>query len=919
MDPLSALSLASNIVQLVDVGTKVVSATFELYSPDGITINGELECVMSDLVKICSALERPQDHINGPRSSNSELELIPLSKSCKTLGEELLTVLNSLKVQSPHKKWQSFRQALKAVWKEKAIERYKDRITDLRSEISLRLISILRDEQSNVALALNKLSESHRRLEIRSQNQAAQLQTQITTSLDKLTSLVAKDCREPTSAMADLTSQLSALAIEGKIYSKQLKVIESLRFEMIFERRMRIVEAYPTTFEWLFAKRSPVKLPGVSMLQWLQECNGIYWVSGKAGSGKSTLMKFLVNDERTQQALKTWAGGKRLIVASYFFWNAGTDMQKSQLGLLQTLLYTVLQQCPALVSQICRSQMEKAASSTLVWTRAEVLEVLKELGLRTSDSTRFCFFIDGLDEFDGEHTEVLDVMESLTSDHIKICFSSRPWNVFQNAYGANCGFKLQLQDINRQDIMRFVKGTLSKDRHFRHLKASDNRYDDLVNEIVERASGVFLWVFLVVQSLRRGMCNSDTISELQDRLRILPTELEEFFQHILDSVEKVYHRQAARIYLICLSAKDSAQGILTTMTASFFDEEAPNFVLSRGSYSWDQDEIQRRMRDISKRILARCTDLIEVSEDHTVEFLHRTVHDFLHLRDIQDLLVRRAGADFNAHQYMCNATLSQILVPTTAGFMDSRRGFNVNPLVESFLDHAYAMEFHSKFTNVRLLKRLDRVLRRLCINRPSSTFRINYQENWLILAAVQNGLYGYLHQETGQVRNLVGRMDINIERPLLDIALRPMEDPLIPMPYVVGPDSRVVSLLLENGADPNERCGGVPIWKRFMDDLVEVDEDSVDDRSGPLYHRTEVIIIEMLLRHGANFTMSDIYGHFDRESPSLFTSEEAAHLKNIMNTTRGKRQRSASTASQDPPSKRPSGAAIDLPYSRPDL
>ena len=144
MDPLSALSLASNIVQLVDVGTRVISATFELYSPDGISINGELESVMSDLVNLCSALERPQDRITGPNLSKSELQLVPLARSCKKLGEELLTVLNSLKVQSPHKKWQSFRKALKAVWKEKEILRYKERITNTRSEISLRLIGILR-------------------------------------------------------------------------------------------------------------------------------------------------------------------------------------------------------------------------------------------------------------------------------------------------------------------------------------------------------------------------------------------------------------------------------------------------------------------------------------------------------------------------------------------------------------------------------------------------------------------------------------------------------------------------------------------------------------------------------------------------------------------------------------------------------
>ena len=769
------------------------------------------------------------------------------------------------------------------------------------------------------------------------------------TSLDKLTSLVSEDRKKPTSAMADLTSQLSALAIEGETYSKKLKVIESLRFEMIFERRRRIVEAYPTTFEWLFAERSPVELPGVSMLQWLKERNGIYWVSGKAGSGKSTLMKFLVHDERTRKALQIWAGEKRLIVASYFFWNAGTDMQKSQLGLLQTLLYAILQQCAPVVSQICPAQIQKATSSTISWTTAEILEVLNDLRLRTSDSTRFCFFIDGLDEFDGDHTELLEVMESLTSDRIKICFSSRPWNVFQNAYGANSGLKIELQDVNRRDIMRFVEGTLSKDRHFRHLKTSDNRYDDLVNEIVERASGVFLWVFLVVQSLRRGMCNSDTISELQDRLRILPTELEEYFQHILDSVEKVYHRQAARIYLICLSAKASARGILTTMSVSFFDEEAPNFALSRGSYYWNEDEIWRRTRDTSRRILARCTDLIEVSQEHEVEFLHRTVHDFLHLRDIQDLLVRRAGADFDAHQYMCNATLSQLLVPKNGGD-DPQQTDNFISLVRDFLDHACEMEIHSTFTNFRLLDRLDREVGRL--REEDSGLRDTglFEKHWLVPVGVQRGLYGYLRQKIGLVRALNRRRDGNVKRPLLDFALQPRKEPLSQGKYIVSPDLKVISLLLENGADPNERYGETLVWKSFVDyqlrlssctkgealvsgDSME-DGNSVDDQLGlpgltklswkefmddeqsmddqfRLPSHTKVTIVEMLLKHGAQFTIWDKNGHLNRVFSKLFTSKEAAHLKSIFDANRGKRQCSDSTAPKDHPSKRPLHAAVD--------
>lgn len=144
MDPFSALSLATNVVQLIDFGTKVVSASFELYSPDVASANKELETIMNDLTKICAGLEQPKDENDAPIPSKSELDLIQLSLSCKNLGEELLSLLHKLKVSGPHKKWQSFRQALKAVWKEKEINRYKKRTTSLRSEIAFHLISSLR-------------------------------------------------------------------------------------------------------------------------------------------------------------------------------------------------------------------------------------------------------------------------------------------------------------------------------------------------------------------------------------------------------------------------------------------------------------------------------------------------------------------------------------------------------------------------------------------------------------------------------------------------------------------------------------------------------------------------------------------------------------------------------------------------------
>ena len=153
-----------------------------------------------------------------------------------------------------------------------------------------------------------------------------------------------------------LPSQLFSLTKTVVAYSKELRIVESLRYAEITEREERIVSAHPRTFDWLFTE-TPSKSrnrPPVSLLHWLRASSGSYWISGRAGSGKSTLMKYLYQHKKTLAALKTWAGEKQLVTARFFFWHAGTEMQKSQKGLLQTLLFHILKECPQMVSSVLR-------------------------------------------------------------------------------------------------------------------------------------------------------------------------------------------------------------------------------------------------------------------------------------------------------------------------------------------------------------------------------------------------------------------------------------------------------------------------------------------------------------------------------------------------------------------------------------
>jgi len=47
-------------------------------------------------------------------------------------------------------------------------------------------------------------------------------------------------------------------------------------------------------------------------LHWLSAGNGVFHIAGKLGSGKSTLMKFLCDHERTTAELQKWAGTQSL-------------------------------------------------------------------------------------------------------------------------------------------------------------------------------------------------------------------------------------------------------------------------------------------------------------------------------------------------------------------------------------------------------------------------------------------------------------------------------------------------------------------------------------------------------------------------------------------------------------------------------
>lgn len=77
-------------------------------------------------------------------------------------------------------------------------------------------------------------------------------------------------------------------------------LVDSLKFKMINAREEEIRDAHASTFNWIFDP-SGKPLSGIiqssrfgksrwdNFVEWLEYGTGIYWINGKAGSGKSTV------------------------------------------------------------------------------------------------------------------------------------------------------------------------------------------------------------------------------------------------------------------------------------------------------------------------------------------------------------------------------------------------------------------------------------------------------------------------------------------------------------------------------------------------------------------------------------------------------------------------------------------------------
>lgn len=344
----------------------------------------------------------------------------------------------------------------------------------------------------------------------------------------------------------DLGRKIGSQCPKATISSTHQEFLDSLFFPEMFVRQESIKKNLPGTYDWVFDGKLPrsdevdsledhkkdEELRG-RIVRWLRETNGspVFWVSGKSGSGKSSLMAFIMSDKRTAKCMQTWAGGQVPHIFSFFFWKPGSTLQKTMTGFRRSLLWQLCKAKPAIIDDLVSRDPALLYSP---WLETKLIDALK-FALSAYRKAPVLYVIDGLDECECNHSDLLDELQDLNlSSYTKVCISSRPEEAFHQRLGT-LPF-IRLQDLNYDDILKFAHVKLSK---------GGDRMTKLAVEVADHAEGVFLWAVLVCDSLHSGLMSEDDETILLQRLHSYPKGLDDLFDRMFANLEEVHYKSLA--------------------------------------------------------------------------------------------------------------------------------------------------------------------------------------------------------------------------------------------------------------------------------------------------------------------------------------------------------------------------------------
>ncbi|KAH8725625.1 hypothetical protein GQ44DRAFT_771942 [Phaeosphaeriaceae sp. PMI808] len=240
-------------------------------------------------------------------------------------------------------------------------------------------------------------------------------------------------------------------------------------------------------------------------------------------------------------------------------------------------------------------------------------EVLAALSLLLVGLDRTVLVFDGIDECE-EHTTFLEYIRDLcATTSVRVMLLGRPNMDLPPRFEHE---SLYLRDANLRDIKHFLEPQILhwKDRKLIPDKTSPEL---IVDQLVSRSEGIFLWARLISQYLNRKALSPK--ERIQAIFNITEFEgLHGIYRKILEILEQGYEKETTNVRkifgLVAVTFRPLLVAELQTAIAI-----SPGQVTEATSF----------IADFEDSLPIICGALVEVQSDRTVRFVHSSFRDFL--------------------------------------------------------------------------------------------------------------------------------------------------------------------------------------------------------------------------------------------------------------------------------------------------
>jgi ankyrin repeat protein len=381
--------------------------------------------------------------------------------------------------------------------------------------------------------------------------------------------------------------------------------LEALDFDMIDSRKADIAKALKSTCTWILTHQTYLQWKDIEASK---QHFGFFWIKGHPGAGKSVLIKFL--DLHTSKSK-----GPRDTCISFYFHARGEHLEKSLEGMYRSLLTQLLRSNDDL--QVVLDNFRNDDDSRNMLRRLRVL--FSAAVAKLEDRRLFCF-IDALDECDAENMQdTINYFRGLCEEaaelgiDVFICFASRYYPTLDIPTALQ--LELDTVDDHHDDLRRYV----TSQRFSPGMPGKTSSIPTQVqNNILIKANGVFLWVVLVVEILKKEFSKGN-IHTVKSRLEELPPDLATLFKDIVQRDQENVDE-----FLLCLTWILHAKRRLTLKEFYFAMVED----YDTDFREWGDDILEGLMHKFLRNSSKGLAELTK-GKASRVQFIHESVRDFL--------------------------------------------------------------------------------------------------------------------------------------------------------------------------------------------------------------------------------------------------------------------------------------------------